>query len=195
MSAVHPLDLSAPSRATVRCRYCEARLDASRGDFINRRVCVECRKHPESRDRHEEADGSTRSPVSLVPPTGAPRAFTLAEKSLIRKVHGFLPAQQLLDVLNERLLADLGPHAHKYTMEHLQAELSDTADNSSVQTSDWAGLRKALAHARRSGLLQQITPQIVDDFAVVYQLSAPQVLRLKEVLGAPCTRLPTGDAA
>lgn len=59
--------------------------------------------------------------------TASARPFTVAEKGLIKKVHGFMPAQQLLDILNERLVCDLGPEATPYSMEQLYAEIGDAA--------------------------------------------------------------------
>jgi len=194
MSAVHPLNLTPAATGTVRCRYCEARLDASRGDFVNRRVCAQCRQHPSSREPTPAPPIGARVATLSSIATGSrqARAFTTPEKSLIRKVHGFLHAQQLLDLLNDRLVADLGPAVVKYTMEQLQAELVDQVDT--TQTSDWAGLRKTLALARRAGLLDTITPQILDDFTVVYQLSAPQAMRLKEILASSHSKA-NGEAA
>src|SRR5690242_6238754 len=52
--------------------------------------------------------------TGLTPRPPAPRAFTAADRSFIRKVNGFMPAQQLLDVLNERLQADVGHTAQLY---------------------------------------------------------------------------------
>lgn len=110
-----------------------------------------------------------------------PRAFTPAEKSLIAKVHGYMPAQQLLDLLNERLAADLGPDEPQHTMEQLYDELGDAA---AVPAGghDWSSLRKLLAKARRDGVLEAVTRQVIDDFAVVFSLSAAQVLHLQDVL-------------
>jgi hypothetical protein len=110
-----------------------------------------------------------------------PRAFTPAEKSLIRKVHGYMPAQQLLDVLNERLASDLGPEETPHTMEQLYSEIGD----SQVMPAgghDWSSLRKLVAIARGKGTLEAITKQVIDDFAVVFSLSSQQVLRLHDVL-------------
>lgn len=110
-----------------------------------------------------------------------PRAFTPAEKAFIRKVHGYMPAQQLLDVLNERLTCDLGPEEPQHTMEQLHAEIGE------VQTvpaggHDWSSLRKLVANARRSRVLDAITRQVIDDFAVVFSLNSRQVLHLHDVL-------------
>jgi hypothetical protein len=39
-----------------------------------------------------------------------------------------------------------------------------------------------LAHARNTGILELINDQIIADFAVVFLLTANQVIRLKDVL-------------
>lgn len=110
-----------------------------------------------------------------------PRAFTAAEKALIRKVHGYMPAQQLLEVLNERLACDLGPDEPPHTMEQLYAEIGE-ADAAPAGGHDWSSLRKLLARARRERVLDQVTRQVIEDFAVVFSLSPAQLLRLQDVL-------------
>lgn len=111
-----------------------------------------------------------------------PRPFTPAEKSLINKVHGFMPAQQLLDILNERLACDLGAEEPPHTMEQLYAEIGEAADSMPDGGHDWSSLRKLIAKARRAGVLNSITRQVIDDFAVVFSLTPGQVLRLQDVL-------------
>lgn len=111
--------------------------------------------------------------------TEKPRAFTAAEKSLILKVHGYMPAQQLLDILNERLTCDLGPDEPKHTMEQLYTEIGTVVPEGGH---DWSSLRKLVAEARRSGVLDRVTRQVIDDFAVVFSLTTGQVLRLHDVL-------------
>lgn len=118
------------------------------------------------------------APTSTRPPA---RAFTAGEKSLIRKVHGYMPALQLLGVLNERLSGDQ-PGATPYTIEQLHAEIGAVAGATPAGGHDWSSLRKLVAQARRSGVLDAIDRQVVDDFAVVYSLSSNQVLRLQDVL-------------
>lgn len=108
-----------------------------------------------------------------------PAAFTPAEKSLIRKVAGYMPAAQLLEILNERLEAD-GAGAAPHTMEQLHAEIGTAAAAPGAQ--DWSSLRKLVAKARRDGVLELVTRQLIDDFAVVYSLTPGQVLRLQDVL-------------
>ncbi len=111
-----------------------------------------------------------------------PRQFSAADKSMIKRLHGFMPAQQLLDLLNERLEADRGPEEVKHTMEQLFAEIGEVADEVPADGHDWSSLRKLLAGARKKGLLDQVSSQLIDDFAVVYSLSPGQVLRLQDVL-------------
>jgi hypothetical protein len=116
------------------------------------------------------------------PRTSLPRAFTAAEKSLIKKLHGFMPAEQLLRILNDRLVCDLGSHAAPYTMEQLYTEIGDAAGAVPAGGHDWASLRKLLAKARRDGVLASVSDQVIDDFAIVFSLNAKQVLRLKDIL-------------
>lgn len=119
-----------------------------------------------------------------------PRPFTAADKSLIRKVHGYMPAQQLLDVLNDRLVFDVGADAIKHTMEQLYAEIGES-DAAPAGGHDWSSLRKLLAKARRAGVLDAVNRQVIDDFAVVFSLTSAQVLRLQDVL----LRANEGDGA
>jgi len=171
----------------VRCRICTCKLDAEEpGDDFDHRVCSACLSRPEAR----------RLGIGLAPlhPTrphvaaaaaapGKPaREFTPAELSLITKVHGFMPAQQLLDILNERLRCDLGEDAQPYTLAQLQVVVSRFAPAAPAGGHDWASLRKVLAQARRAGVVAKITEQLINDFAVVFGLNARQVMALKDVL-------------
>lgn len=110
------------------------------------------------------------------------RPFTAAEKGLIRKVHGFMPTQQLLDILNERLVCDLGPDAVPYAMEQLYAEIGDAAGGTPASGHDWPSLRKLIAKAERAGVLAVIDEQVINDFAVVFSLNQKQVLTLKDIV-------------
>ncbi len=92
-----------------------------------------------------------------------------------------MPAQQLLEVLNERLAADFGPDEEPHTMELLYAEIGEVED-APAGGHDWSSLRKLVAKARREGLLDKVTRQLIDDFAVVFSLNARQVLSLHDVL-------------
>ncbi|MEY2161396.1 hypothetical protein [Rhodanobacter sp. FW106-PBR-LB-2-11] len=116
-------------------------------------------------------------------PPAEPRPFTMADKALVRRMGNMLPAPLLLELLNDRLVADLGPDAPRYT----EAMLSDavreiSGGQAAAGGSDWASLRRVLAKARRDGLLQRLTTEIVEDFAVVFSLSPAQALRLRETI-------------
>lgn len=126
-----------------------------------------------------------KAPPSAVQPNIA-REFSQAERALIRSVHGFMAAEKLLDLLNDRLAADRGGNAPRFSMAQLHAEIATiTGAKPSDGALDWAGLRKALASARSSGVLHQIDEQRIADFSIVFGLNAKQQLTLKEiVLGA-----------
>jgi hypothetical protein len=131
-------------------------------------ACGTCKNRPEAR--------------SLKAGVAGTRGFSEAEKSLIRKTHGYIPIQQLLGILNERLKNDLGVNATPFTAEQLHAEIGKSVGPIASNGNGWAALRKLLAHARTTGTLELITDQIIADFAVVFLLTPNQVIRLKDVL-------------
>lgn len=133
-------------------------------------ACGSCKSRPEARR------------LQAATSTAGARGFSEAEKSLIRKTHGYIPIQQLLGILNERLKNDLGPNATLFTAEQLHAEIGKSAGPIASNGNGWAALRKLLAHARTTGTLELITDQIIADFAVVFLLTPNQVIRLKDVL-------------
>lgn len=166
-----------------KCRLCECKLGS--GDDAQAMVCGECRGRP-------EAKRLGPVPAAGPVPKGA-RDFTPADRSLIRAVGGYMPVNKLLATLNARLAVDLGPDAAGYTLEQLGTELatlgiaSAQAANEKGRASsgpgpDWAALRRLLAQARASGVLDQITEQTIDDFAIVFSLNAAQVLQIKDVI-------------
>jgi hypothetical protein len=110
------------------------------------------------------------------------RSFTDAERSLIRKIHGYLPPLQLLGILNDRLRSDLGPEAQPYTIEQLHTEIAAMPGARTGRNNGWAGLRKLLTQARRDGVLDRIDEQVINDFAIVFSLSPKQLMRLKDIL-------------
>ena len=111
----------------------------------------------------------------------AHRAFTAADRALIKSMNGHLPPTQLLRILNQRLMADQGVEAEDgYTLEQLRAEIERL--NAGSAPVGWSSVRKVLADARRSGVLSQINEHLINDFAVVFSLNAKQVLHLKDVL-------------
>ncbi len=144
-----------------RCRVCDCRLTVAEV-AKDEGICEECKLHPDA--------------YPLLPA----RAFTVADKALIKQVHRFMPAEQLLGVLNQRLVADLGAKAAPYSMDQLRTELRQQppADGAG----DWATLRRTLSRARRSGLLERLTPQLQADFAVVFSLTPAQELRLRDAI-------------
>jgi hypothetical protein len=112
----------------------------------------------------------------------APRDFASADKALIRRVHGYMSALQLLSILNERLACDVGADAVPYTIDQLHAEISSVSSAVPAGGNDWGSLRKVLAKARRAGVLDAIDEQVINDFAVVFSLNQKQVLTLKDIV-------------
>lgn len=153
----------------LRCTLCGCKLATGVGDDLERRLCRDHKNDPRAK----------RPGPHPVPP--APRAFNQAERALIAKVHAYMPSAQLLDILNTRLVADVGAAAVPFTPAQLQAEVEKLVA-SSASEGDWASLRKLLARARQSGLLATITLQVVDDFSVVFSLTPAQHMRLRDVI-------------
>lgn len=142
-----------------------------------REICSSCVARPEARRLLVEV---RTQPSPTMRPTGAAREFTPAERGLIRKLHGYMPAQQLLDLLNERLACDLGPDAAPYSLAQLHAEIGESMP--AAGAGDWASLRTLLARARRDGTLEQVNTEVIDAFAVIFALNQAQAMRLKDVV-------------
>ena len=170
-------------------------------------VCLDCSTRPEVRRLDPAPSSSRRSPrcrlcsclldadsVGGAPAEPAPRSFTAPDKALIRKMAAHLPSKQLLDLLNERLVADLGPDAARYTEAMLADEMRHLPAPETVASGDWGGLRRVLAAARRSGVLASITEQMIDDFAIVFSLSPAQALRLRDTIQSAQDQA-TGESA
>lgn len=158
-----------------KCRLCGSFLEEAGHDDLRNQVCSSCLKQPEGRrilafPRTNRGKGASA------------RDFTEADQQLIAKLHGFMPAEQLLGALNERLRADLGPDAAPYTLSQLYAEIEKVGTPTPREGHDFASLRKLISTARRNGVLARVTEQTLDDFAVAFLLSPAQVLRLKDVL-------------
>jgi hypothetical protein len=187
--------LSAPALTFhPECLVCGSQLFRNRErygrrDDLEHGVCAECLERPEARKHLASPVGarSAPSPVHAVPitpaskPVAVPRSFSQAERALIGKLHAHMPAEQLLDILNTRLVADAGARAVPFTTQQLQEEVARHLD-AAVADGDWGGLRKLIARARHAGLLQTITLQLVDDFSVVFRLSPAQHMRLRDVI-------------
>lgn len=150
-----------------RCRLCGCSIGCDPDADRTILACSSCKARPDAAD----LQGSRPA-----------RAFTDADRSLIRKVQGFLPTAQLLGILNDRLRSDLGPDTQPYTVEQLHAEIAALPGAKPGGDHGWAGLRKLLAQARADGTLSQVSEQVITDFAVVFSLSPRQFMRLKDIL-------------
>ncbi|MCD5327973.1 hypothetical protein ACFFU8_08925 [Chromobacterium piscinae] len=168
--------------AAEKCRLCGCHLDASEDDDLTLELCFSCKSRPEARRLGIPSLAASQQGGHAVPQLKSARNFTPAEKSLISKVHGYMPVQQLLGLLNERLACDLGPDAMPYTMDQLHAEIGNGAGTISAGSNDWASLRKLLSQAKRNGVLDAINEQVINDFAVVFSLNPKQVLGLKDIV-------------
>lgn len=115
-------------------------------------------------------------------PAGKPRDFTAADKALIRRVHGYMAPLQLLGILNERLVCDVGDGSALYTIDQLKSEIASVTTAVPASGNDWGTLRKLVAKARRQGVLDLVNEQVINDFAVVYSLNQKQVMTIKEIL-------------
>lgn len=177
----------APAAAhAARCRLCTCLLGAEDDDDPDAGLCGSCRRRPEARRLGPPPAMPTPAPSRSAPASARPaREFTEAERALIRKIHGFMPSQQLLALLNERLACDLGPDATPYSMEQLHAAIGSLASPPPAGGHGWASQRKLIAQARKAGLLDAITEQLIDDFAVVFSLNPKQVLVLRDTLLQP----------
>ncbi len=170
----------------VRCRVCSCAL--TKHDDYEHGVCESCSDRPEGKRLLAAAKAPPRpaaavkapAPPAPPAPAPAPRAFTPSDKSLIKHTASFMPTLDLLRILNDRMRADLGPDAPEYTLEQLQSEISATRQD--AVATDWAGVRQVLQVARRCGVLEQITPQVIDDFATVFNLSSAQRMHLRDVI-------------
>jgi hypothetical protein len=186
MSALLAAANSPAETAQIKCRLCTCFLSDDPDDDPTTELCGACKVRPEARRLGIRLASNQRSAQAPSPARAAAaksaREFTTAERAMISKVHGFMPPQQLLDLLNERLFADLGPDVVPYSLDQLDAAIRATGGTTAQPASSWAGLRKLIVQARRSGVLAKITEQVIDDFAVVYGLNAKQVLVLKDTL-------------
>lgn len=168
----------APAATWARCRLCKVRLKAEAGDDLVRGVCRDCvAGRPGEVARLPVGKASANG---TAPAAAKPQGFTEAERALIRAMHGYLPAAELLRILNERRTADRGAAAVAATTEQLHQEVQALAV---VRDHDWTALRQLLAQARGLGLLAACTPDVLEDFAVVFALTPGQVTHLRDVIG------------
>ena len=157
----------------LRCRLCQVLLKGG-GDDAERGFCKTHIDDP-------RAIAMLAKPSRQATP-GEPPPFTPAERSLIRHTGVHLPAADLLKILNDRLVADRGLSVVRHTLEQLHAEVA--AATATAADTGWGGLRRRLARARKDGVLEQLTPQVIDDFAVVFQLTAAQVTYLRDAVAS-----------
>lgn len=168
--------------AALKCRLCQCHLSAEEADDFELELCGSCKSRPEARRLGLHALPSQPSPAIDKFHGKAARAFTEAEQALIGKVHSYMPGQQLLAILNERLSCDLGPDAAPYTAAQLQEAVVALAGAVPSGGQGWSSLRRTIAQARQSGLLAVIDDQVIGDFAVVFSLNAKQVTHLRDIL-------------
>lgn len=162
--------LAAVVNPIPKCRLCKGAL--YEGDNRAVGLCELCVSRPEARPILAAAKQSK-------PPRQA-RAFTPAERSLIGRLHAHLPADELLRILNERLGAD-DPDAVPFTSAQLQAEVAPLHE-AAAGPGAWGGLRRVIQQARETGVLGLVTADAIADFAVLYQLTSAQRMRLQDVL-------------
>ena len=137
--------------------------------------------------RRHSLDDAT--PVRRASPSAAPvhssakpRDFSAADKALIRRVHAYMNPLQLLGILNTRLTCDLGEGVSLFTIDQLRTEIASVSSAVPAGGNDWGSLRKLLAKARRDGVLDGISEQTINDFAVVFSLNQKQLLTLKDTV-------------
>src|SRR5438105_15539469 len=94
----------------THCRLCGCGIGDEIDDDPAKGLCAHCLERPEAR----RLGVAVAAPAARTPgaagttPRPPARDFTDAERSLIAHVSSFMPRKQLLDLLNERLVFDLG---------------------------------------------------------------------------------------
>ncbi len=173
---------AAPLVQQEKCVLCLCLLGGDDEDDMAHRLCCSCKTRPEARRLGFVLPPSSQQPTAAAWRGKSARGFTAAEKSLIAKVNGFIPAQQLLALLNERLVCDLGPDAQRYTIDQLYQQIGDASSGVPEGGYDWPSLRKLLAAAKRDKILDSITQQVINDFALVFSLNQKQLMVIKETI-------------
>jgi len=169
----------------LRCQVCTALL-SSTDKHRAVGVCDDCSGRPEAR-RFLEPKAAAAKPAAApgtpaAPMKVAPAPFTAAEKSLIAATGAHLPADELLKILNDRLVADRGSDVVLHTLEQLRQEVG--SHRAGGTDAGWGAQRRRLARARRDGVLDLITAQVIDDFATCFQLTTTQVTHLREAIAS-----------
>lgn len=165
---------AARSRLDERgCGHCGDVLK-THDDLINE-ICALCSSRSPVPAIH-----SNQVPVQAQNTTAAP--FNAAEKALIRRTHGFMSGQRLLEVLNERQLGAGRPGVVPFTSRELYAEIGRVTNAPEDGAKGWSNLRKILANAARAGVLDLVTERVIEDFAVVFSLNSKQLVTLKDIV-------------
>lgn len=119
----------------------------------------------------------------MASPRAPTAGFGVADLSLVRAVHSYMPKAQLLALLNSRRVAD-APEAPLFTLTQLDEQIAEIvrATPPAGSGTDWAALRLLLGQAQRNGVLQGLTPEVLHAFAVVFSLSPAQAARMKDIV-------------
>lgn len=174
MQSFLPQPLAVPARH-LRCQLCANAMSSKDGDDLELGACARCvatrpAKVEELRRRAGSKAGATAGPG---------QEFNEAEKALITRLGGLTPLPKLLQLINDRRQADR-PGCTPFTLQQLQDEHDRITGR--PKDSGWVVMRRLLQDARKTGVLQKVTAEVIDDFAIVYQLTRGQVLHLKDVL-------------
>ena len=183
-----------PARRATKCRLCTMAIKLEDGDDVHNGLCSGCKGTPEAKELLASlprtgaavtvmapARIATATPIAGVMPHS--RDFNAADLGLIRSVGAYMPPLQLLAILNDRLVADLGTQVARYSLEQLHAAITRVHGEAAVAPGrDWPSLRRILARARRDGVLSAIDDQVISDFAVAFQLTTKQTLELKDIV-------------
>jgi len=161
----------------LRCRLCASALSSKDGDDLEIGGCARCKvkkpaKFAELQKRAAPTGGRSSAAT-------AEHQFNDAEKALITRLGGLTPLPKLLQLINDRRQSDK-PGSPLFTIQQLQDEHDRIT--SRPTDSGWVVMRRLLRDARETGVLQKVTAEVIDDFAIVYQLTRGQVLHLKDVL-------------
>lgn len=162
---------SAGATQHLRCQLCFTALSSKDGDDLGAGACARCvATRPAKVEELRRRAGAT---------AGAAQEFNEAEKALITRLGGLSPLPKLLQLINDRRQADR-PGCAPVTLQQLQDEHERITGR--PKDSGWVVMRRLLQDARKTGVLQKVTAEVIDDFAIVYQLTRGQVLHLKDVL-------------
>jgi hypothetical protein len=168
-----------PSRSLV-CLKCPSKLGAENGDSMEQGLCKPCKARWDMSNPRSVQAASPPKPERSVKVRTAD--LSGLEKSMISRVYGLMPTSQLLELLNTRRVAEAGPDAVLLTADAIRDEIGKVSASPVSGELDYPSLRKLLNQAKKDGTLALVTEQVINDFAVIFSLSAKQVMGLKDVL-------------